>query len=164
MSRGGGRSLDRYRHAYGRVLKRIASPTTANEQGNTSLPTLWGQRGFAPQGLENGSWVEVIRWQRGLPTPEGRGGFGVFFSPAAGSGMWLNVGRTQVFRDKSDALTTLRAMWKASGQAGWELYKGRNVTTDSCAAEDRHTTGGILCDKEFSHAAERILRVCPGPR
>ena len=131
-------------------MMRIASPTTANEQGNTSLPTLWGQRGFAPQGLEDGSWVEVIRWQRGLPTPEGRGGFGVFFSPAAGSGTWLNLGRTRVFRDKSDALTSLRAMWKTSGQAGWELYKGRNVTTDSCAPVDPRTKGGIFCDKELS--------------
>lgn len=131
-------------------MMRIASPTRSHEQQPGNLPTLWGQQGFAPNGLENGTWVEVIRWQRGLPAPEGRGGFGVFFSPAAGSGMWLNVGRTRVFRDKSDALTTLRAMWKASGQAGWELYKGRNVTTDSCAAGNRHTPGGILCDKELS--------------
>ena len=105
--------------------------------------------------LESHAWAEVIRWQA---WSEGLAGFGVFFSSAPGSGMWLNVGRTEVFRDpkrrpgydKREALDALQRRWRAQEtQPHWEWFNGANYTTNDCRSPPagKEWLLSIYCDK-----------------
>ena len=63
-------------------------------------------RSFAPAS----TWAEVFRWNREM---EGRRHYGFWYVHAAGSGIWLNVGKTLIHTSKLNASLQLESIFRS---------------------------------------------------
>ena len=91
------------------------SQSTSDQDMQTILQTFAGTMGHAVP--RSSSWVEVIRENDKMANKgasiEGKDGYGCWFWPVRGSGIWIRVGRLISIHSK-DVLFNLRSEWLAN--------------------------------------------------